>query len=44
MNPIENVLEYAADQAISTEEAPKNGMEENYCVFAQKSAEVYAKA
>ena len=40
----EDVRKYAADQAISEEEALKKGMEEKSKEFVEKGAEVYAKA
>ena len=44
MNAPEDVLKYAADQGIAEEEALKKGMEEKSKEFAEKGAEVYAKA
>ena len=40
----EDVRKYAAEQAISEEEALKKGMEEKSKKFAEKGAELYAKA
>ena len=40
----EDVRKYAAEQAISEEEALKKGMEEKSKEFVEKGAEVYAKA
>jgi len=40
----EAVRKYAAEQAISEEEALKNGMEEKSKEFVEQGAEVYAKA
>jgi len=44
MKITEDVRKYAAEQAISEEEALKKGMEEKSREFAAKGAEVYAKA
>src|SRR6188768_606489 len=44
MKITEDVRKYAAEQAISEEEALKKGMEEKSKEFVQKGAEVYAKA
>ena len=44
VNITEDVRKYAAEQAISEEEALKKGMEEKSKEFAEKGAEVYAKA
>lgn len=40
----EDVRKSIAEQAISEEDALKNGMEEKSKEFVEKSAEVYAKA
>jgi phosphomethylpyrimidine synthase len=40
----EGVRKYAAEQAISEEDALKKGMEEKSKEFVEKGAEVYAKA
>ena len=39
----EHVLGYAAEQAVSEEEALKRGMEAKSKEFVEKGAEVYAK-
>ncbi len=44
MKITEDVRKYAAEQAISEEEALKKGMEEKSKEFVEKGAEVYAKA
>ena len=44
MKITEDVRKYAAEQAISEEEALKKGMEEKSKEFMEKGAEVYAKA
>jgi uncharacterized protein YllA (UPF0747 family) len=44
VNITEDVRKYAAEQAISEEEALKKGMEEKSKEFVEKGAEVYAKA
>jgi phosphomethylpyrimidine synthase len=44
MKITEDVRKYAADQAISEEEALKKGMEEKSREVAEKGAEVYANA
>jgi phosphomethylpyrimidine synthase len=44
MNIAEHVRKYAAEQAISEEQALKKGMEEKSKEFVDKGAEVYAKA
>ena len=44
MNFTEDVRKYAAEQAISGEDALKKGMEEKSKEFVEKGAEVYAKA
>jgi phosphomethylpyrimidine synthase len=44
MKITEDVRKYAAEQAISEEEALKKGMEEKSKEFVKKGAEVYAKA
>jgi uncharacterized protein YllA (UPF0747 family) len=44
VNITEDVRKYAAEQAISEEEALKKGMEEKSKEFVGKAAEVYAKA
>ena len=43
MKITEDVRKYAAEQAISEEEAVKKGMEEKSKEFVEKGAEVYAK-
>lgn len=43
-NITEDVRKYAAEQAISEEEALNKGMEEKSKQFVKKGAEVYAKA
>ncbi len=40
----EDACKYAAEQAISEDESLKKGMEEKSNKFAEKGAEVYAKA
>jgi len=44
MKITEDVRKYAAEQGIAEEEALKKGMEEKSAEFAEKGAEVYAKA
>jgi phosphomethylpyrimidine synthase len=44
MKITEDVRKYAADQALTEEEALKKGMEEKSKEFVEKGAEVYAKA
>ena len=44
MKLTEDVRKYAAEQAISEEDALKTGMEEKSKEFVEKGAEVYAKA
>ena len=44
INITEDVRKYAAEQAISEEEALAKGMEEKSKEFVEKGAEVYAKA
>ena len=44
MKITEDVRKYAAEQAISEEEALQKGMEEKSKEFAQMGAEVYTKA
>jgi uncharacterized protein YllA (UPF0747 family) len=44
VNITEDVRKYAADQAISKEEALQRGMEEKSKEFVEAGAEVYAKA
>jgi phosphomethylpyrimidine synthase len=44
MNISVDVRKYAADQALTEEEALKKGMEEKSKEFVEKGAEVYAKA
>ena len=44
VNITEDVRKYAAEQAISEEEALAKGMEEKSKEFVEKGAEVYAKA
>jgi len=44
MNLTEDVRQYAAEQAISEEEALQRGMEEKSKEFIQTGAEVYEKA
>ena len=44
VNLTEDVRKYAAEQAISEEEALKKGMEEKSKEFAEKGSELYAKA
>ena len=44
VNTTEEVRKYAAEQAISEEEALKKGMEEKSKEFAEKGNELYAKA
>ena len=44
MKVTEDARKYAAEQAISEEEALKKGMEEKSKEFVEKGAEVYAKA
>ena len=44
VNIIEDVRKYAAEQAISEEEALAKGMAEKSKEFVEKGAEVYAKA
>lgn len=44
VNITEDVCKYAAEQAISEEEALKKGMEEKSKEFAEKGSELYAKA
>ncbi len=44
MQITEDVRKYAAEQAISKEEALKRGMEEKSKEFVESRAEVYAKA
>ncbi len=44
VNITEDVRKYAAEQAISEEEAPQRGMEEKSKEFVEAGAEVYAKA
>jgi len=44
MKITEDVRKYAAEQAITEEEALKNGMEEKSREFAEKGNELYAKA
>ena len=44
VNITEDVRKYAAEQAISEEEALKKGKEEKSKEFVEKGAEVYAKA
>lgn len=44
MNTTKDVRKYAAEQAISEEEALAKGMEEKSKEFVEKGAEVYAKA
>jgi uncharacterized protein YllA (UPF0747 family) len=44
MKITEDVRKYAAEQAISEEEALQKGMEEKAAEFVEKGAEVYAKA
>ena len=44
MTITEDVRKYAAEQAISEEEALKKGIEEKAAEFVEKGAEVYAKA
>ena len=43
MKITEDVRKYAADQALTEEEALKKGMEEKSKEFVEKGAEVYAK-
>ena len=43
VNITEDVRKYAAEQAISEEEALKKGMEDKSKEFVEKGAEVYAK-
>jgi phosphomethylpyrimidine synthase len=43
-NITEDVCKYAAEQAISEEEALKKGMAEKSKEFVEEGAEVYAKA
>jgi len=44
MKITEDVRKYAAEQAISEEEALKKGMEEKSKEFVEQGAEVYTKA
>ena len=44
VNLTEDVRKYAAEQAISEEEALKKGMEEKSKEFTEKGSELYAKA
>jgi uncharacterized protein YllA (UPF0747 family) len=44
VNITEDVRKYAAEQAISEEEALTKGMEEKSREFVEKGAEVYSKA
>ncbi len=44
VNITEDVRKYAAEQAISEEEALKKGMEEKSKEFAEAGAELYTKA
>jgi phosphomethylpyrimidine synthase len=44
VNITKNVRKYAADQAISEEEALKKGVDEKPKEFVENGAEVYAKA
>lgn len=44
VNLTEDVRKYAAEQAISEEEALKKGMEEKSKEFVEQGAEVYTKA
>ena len=44
MKIIEDVRKYAAEQAISEDEALQKGMVEKSTEFIEKGAEVYAKA
>jgi phosphomethylpyrimidine synthase len=44
MKITENVRKYAAEHAISEEDALKKGMEEKSKEFVEQGAEVYAKA
>ncbi len=44
MKITEDVRKYAAEQAISEEEALQKGTEEKAAEFVEKGAEVYAKA
>lgn len=44
VNITEDVRKYAAEQGIAEEEVLKRGMEEKSAEFAEKGAEVYAKA
>lgn len=44
MKITEDVRKYAAEQAISEEEAPQKGMEEKSKEFVESGAEVYTTA
>ena len=44
VNITEDVVKYAAEQAISEEEALKKGMQEMSKEYVEKGTEVYAKA
>ena len=44
MKITEDVRKYAADQGVSEQEAPQEGIEEKSREFAEKGSELYAKA